>query len=155
MTTIYFVCHGNTCRSPMGAEIFRQAIKSRANERILVDCFGTEPYYPDDSEVKRLRETAVAEVMGVFDELSDHTPKGIEEVDLKSYDTVVMLDLEDASTLEDQIAATGARPRLIVWDVEDPFKKHPQKYVESAQVMRAAIERNFHLLSDTSWCREE
>ena len=134
----------------MGAEIFRQIVKARNIDGVSVDCFGTNPYYPDNPDVKRLREAAVTEVMGGFNELSHHIPKGIEDTDLQSHDTLVMLNPEDVPTLEDQVTSTGTQPKLIIWDIEDPFRKPLAKYIESARTMKAAIERNFnHLSGDT------
>ena len=149
-STVYFVCHGNTCRSPMAAEIFRQMAKTMDGRDVAVDCFGTDPYYPDNPEVKRLREAAVAEIMGGLGELPQHVPKGIEGVRLRDGDIHVMLNPPDVPTLEEQVARTDVRPELVVWDIEDPFMKPLSKYIESAREMRDAIERNFNLLSGAS-----
>jgi protein-tyrosine-phosphatase len=154
MRTVYFVCHGNTCRSPMAAEIFRHILKARGGPSVGVDCFGTNPYYPDNPEVKRLREAAVTEVMGGLNELSSHVPKGIGDVSLCEQDILVMLNPPDLPVLKELVARTGAEPRLIVWDIEDPFTKPLAKYIESARSMRTAIERNFTLLSGASGSRQ-
>ena len=63
---VYFVCHGNTCRSPMAAEIFRRMLRDAKGNGITVDSFGTNPYYPDSPEVKELREGTLKMVMGGF-----------------------------------------------------------------------------------------
>ena len=154
MRTIYFVCHGNTCRSPMAAEILRQMLKERGDSETVVDCFGTNPYYPDNPDVRQLREAAVTEVMGGLNELSGHIPKGIEGLALGEHDVLVMLNPADLHVLEEQLSRAGVDLEVLVWDIEDPFRKALEKYIESARSMRDSIERNFNLLSGASGSRQ-
>ena len=134
----------------MAAEIFRQLAEARIGLDVGVDSFGTDPYYPDNPDVKRLREAAVTEVMGGLGELQHHVPKGIEGVRLRDGDILVMLNPPDVPVLREQVARTGTEQKLIVWDIEDPFRKPLSKYIESALALRSEIERNFNLLSGTS-----
>ena len=50
MTTVYFVCVGNTCRSPMAAAIFNRIARGRGIEGVRGDSFGIEPFYRDNDE---------------------------------------------------------------------------------------------------------
>ncbi|MBE0518923.1 MAG: low molecular weight phosphatase family protein [Thermoplasmata archaeon] len=146
MCSVYFVCHGNTCRSPMAAEIFRQIAKANGADGVSIGSFGTEPCYPDNPNMKESREAAVTEIMGGLIELYRHRPKGIEGVDLKSEDLLVILNPGDMPALKEQIAETETMPRLIVWDIEDPFLEPLEKYIDSARAIKSAIERDLHLL---------
>ncbi len=130
----------------MAAEIFRHVTKMKGVEGISVDSFGIKPYCPDNPKVKELREAAVTEVMGGLIELCRHKPKGIEGVDLKSEDLLVILNPDDMPALKEQIARTETFPRLIVWDIEDPFLEPIEKYIESARAIKSAIERDLHLI---------
>lgn len=148
--TVYFVCHGNTCRSPMAGEIFRQILKERGDSDTVVDCFGTNPYYPDNPDVKRLREAAVTEVMGGLEELPRHVPKGMDGLALREHDVLVMLNPSELHVLEEQLSGTGVKVKVLVWDIEDPFRKPLEKYIESARSMKEAIEGKLNLSPDAS-----
>ena len=131
----------------MAAEIFRRMLRDAKGNGITVDSFGTNPYYPDSPEVKGLREGALRMVMGGFDEMARHVPKGIGDVCLEADDKLVLLASKDLPTLEEQLKTVPEQPMLLVWDIEDPFRKPLSKYIESATTLRAEIERNFNLLS--------
>jgi len=146
MAAVYFVCYGNTCRSPMATDIFRQLLRRRRKEGVAVDCFGTTPYYPDNPEVKALRERAVSKVMGNLDGIVRHVPKGVPEVKIRSSDLLVLLAPEYLQSLNDQISGMDRPPRIIVWDIPDPFTHPVETYVECAEVLKKQIERNFNLL---------
>lgn len=146
MPVVHFVCYGNTCRSPMAAEILSQLLRGKRIAGVAVDCFGTTPYYPDNPEVKALRERAVAKVVGELNGIVKHVPKGVPEVKIASSDLLVLLAPEYLQSLKDQISRMEKSPRMIVWDIPDPFTHPFEKYVECAEVLKLEIERNFNLL---------
>lgn len=134
----------------MAAEILRIWVKQGQAGDLAVDSFGTNPYYPDNPEVKGLRESAITEVMGDLDNLQDHVPKGIGDIGLVGEDLLVLLAPKDLPALKEQINASGRRPRVIIWDIEDPFRKPLSKYIESAKSIKALIEEDFIRKSDSS-----
>lgn len=133
----------------MAAEIFRLMLSQTRSASVGVDSFGTNPYYQDNPEVRGLREKAVAEVMGGIGDMMNHRPKGIDDIDLKGDELLVLLAPKDLPALSRQVDATRKSPRMIVWDIEDPFTKPLSKYIESAATMKAHIKRNFNQLSST------
>lgn len=150
MTRILFVCYGNTCRSPMAMDILKQLLRNKGVEGVVVDCIGTDPYYPDNPEVKDLRERAVKEVMGDIDGLSEHVPKGFPEVNITSTDRLVFLAPEYMDCFERRIEALKETPETMIWEIPDPFTKPFEAYVTSAGILRDHIERNFNKLTEDS-----
>jgi protein-tyrosine-phosphatase len=146
MTVVYFVCYGNTCRSPIAADILRQLLRHKHKTGVSVDCFGTTPYYPDNPEVKALRERAIEKVMGGLDGIIRHVPKGVPDVKIRSSDLLVLLVPEYLQSLKDQIPEIKEPPRIVVWNIPDPFTHPFEKYVECAELLKREIERNINLL---------
>jgi len=108
MPTVWFVCIGNTCRSPMAAAIFNRIARGRGIEGVRADSFGMEPFYGDNDEVRRLREPAVRKVIGEVNGLKDHRPKGIGEIAFKEGDRIVLLD---SGKVEELAAGIRRNPR--------------------------------------------
>ena len=150
MPTVYFVCIGNTCRSPMAAAIFNQMIAERGIERVRADSFGIEPFYGDSDDVRQLRESAVCEVMGGVDGLSDHRPKGIEGIVFKEGDRIVLLDSGRFNELGAGILRNpsfqGKRFPMLLIDTEDPFGGTVEDYVDCCLFLKEGIEENIEIL---------
>jgi len=146
MPTVYFVCIGNTCRSPMAAAIFNQMIAERGIEGVRADSFGIEPFYGDSDDVRQLRESAVLEVMGGVDGLSDHRPKGIEGIAFKEGDKIVLLDSGRFNELGAGILRNpsfqGKRFPLFVIETEDPFGGTVEDYIDCCLFLKEGIEEN-------------
>jgi len=150
MPTVYFVCIGNTCRSPMAAAIFNQIARGRGIERVRADSFGIEPFYRDSDEVRRLRESAVQKVMGEVDGLKEHRPKDIEEIAFKEGDRIVLLD---SSKIEGFTAGTRRNPsfrskrlQMIMMETEDPFGGSVEDYIGCCLFLKKGIEENIEIL---------
>ena len=150
MPTVYFVCIGNTCRSPMAAAIFNQIVRGRGIERVRADSFGIVPFYGDSDDVRQLRESAVCKVMGGVDGLSDHRPKGIEGIVFKEGDRIVLLDSGRFNELGAGILRNpsfqGKRFPLLVIETEDPFGGTVEDYVDCCLFLKEGIEENIEIL---------
>jgi glycine hydroxymethyltransferase len=60
MKTVLFVCTGNVCRSPMAEGLFRQAVQSRGDYRVLSAGLGaTEGHPPSTFAVQAVRELGI------------------------------------------------------------------------------------------------
>ena len=147
MPTVWFVCIGNTCRSPMAAAIFNQIARERGIDGVRADSFGIEPFYGDSDDVRQLRESAVCKVMGGVDGLSNHRPKGIEGIVFKEGDKIVLLDSGRFNELGTGILRNpsfqGKRFPLLVIETEDPFGGTVEDYIDCCLFMKDGIEENF------------
>jgi len=154
MPTVYFVCIGNTCRSPMAAAIFNQIVRGRGIEGVRADSFGIEPFYRDSDEVRRLRESAVRKVMGEADGLKEHRPKGVWEIAFKEGDGIVLLDSgkieEFAAGIRRNPSFRGKRFQMLVMETEDPFGGRVGDYIGCCLFLKEGIEENIEILLGVS-----
>ena len=154
MPTVYFVCVGNTCRSPMAAAIFNRMIAERGIEGVGADSFGIEPFYGDSDDVRRLRESAVRKVMGGADGLKTHRPKGIGEIAFKEGDRIVLLDSgkaeEFAAGIRRNPSFRGKQFQMLVMETEDPFGGPVDDYIGCCLFLKEGIEENIEVLSGIS-----
>jgi len=150
MTTVYFVCIGNACRSPMAAAIFDQIVRGRGIEGVRADSFGIVPFYGDSDDVRQLRESAVRKVMGEVDGLKDHRPKGIEEIAFEEGDRIVLLDSgkaeEFAAGIRRNLSFKGKQLLMFMMETEDPFGGPVEDYIGCCFFLRKNIEKNMEAL---------
>jgi len=147
MPTVYFVCIGNTCRSPMAAAIFNQIVRERGIEGVRADSFGIVPFYGDSDDVRQLREFAVRKIMGEVDGLKEHRPKGIGEIAFKEGDRIVLLDREKVEEffagIRRNLSFRGKQFQMLVMETEDPFGGAAEDYVDCCLFLKERIEENF------------
>lgn len=150
MTTIFFVCIGNTCRSPMAAELFGHMMRLRGRQDVKADSFGIMPYYQDCDEVKRLREGAVQRLIGFVNGLTSHRPKGIESITFSEGDKIVLLDKAMLqmlfSKMEEMAISYEKLEPVIVLDVDDPYGGGPEDYFACCVELRDLISSNLDLI---------
>jgi len=150
MPTVYFVCVGNTCRSPMAAAIFNQIVRGRGIEGVRADSFGIEPFYGDNDEVRRLRESAVRNVMGEVDGLKEHRPRGIGEIAFKEGDRIVLLDSgrfnELGAGILRNLSFKGKQLLMLMMETEDPFGGPVEDYIGCCLFLKKNIEENMEAL---------
>ncbi|HDP96303.1 MAG TPA: hypothetical protein ENN25_01230 [Euryarchaeota archaeon] len=139
---VLFVCIGNTCRSPMATEILLQILRKKGIKNYDVECFGVNPYYPDNREVKELRERAVKDLLGDIIWMQKHVPKGIREAKPKPRDVLVVLDKSILSDLLEQLDGIEPSLSILVFDISDPFMNGPGAYQSSCRQLKQAIEDN-------------
>ena len=150
MPTVYFVCIGNTCRSPIAAVIFNQITCERGIEGVRADSFGIVPFYSDSDDVRQLRESAVRNVMGEVDGLKEHRPKGIREIAFKEGDRIVLLDsgkAEDlAAGIRRNLSFKGKQLLMFMMETEDPFGGPVEDYIGCCLFLKKGIEENIEIL---------
>jgi len=150
MPTVYFVCIGNTCRSPIAAAIFNRIVRGRGIEGVRADSFGIEPFYDDSDEVRHLRESAVRKVMGEVDGLKEHRPKGIGEIAFKESDRIVLLDCEKAEEFAAGIRRNpsfrGKQFLMFMMETKDPFGGPVEDYIGCCLFLKKGIEENMEAL---------
>ena len=150
MPTVYFVCVGNSCRSPIAAAIFNQIVRGRGIEGVRADSFGIEPFYGDNVEVRRLRESAVRNVMGEVDGLKEHRPRGIGEIAFKEGDRIVLLDSgrfnELGAGILRNLSFKGKQLLMLMMETEDPFGGPVEDYIGCCLFLKKGIEENIEIL---------
>jgi protein-tyrosine phosphatase len=90
------VCLGNYCRSPVAEGVLRSKLKELGLEAaITVESAGTSTYYEGSSPHKYAREEARRR--GI--DIERHRARGLDQVDLTSYELVVAVDERTRSEL--------------------------------------------------------
>jgi protein-tyrosine-phosphatase len=109
---ILFVCSGSTCRSPMAA-----ALAAHRFRDAVVESAGWSP----GEGVAPHAAAVVKELTG--EDISDHTPRDVSELELGSYDRVIVLDRYVAEELRLQ-----GHDTFDTWDIEDPYGRGLDDY---------------------------
>jgi protein-tyrosine-phosphatase len=118
VTSVLFVCVGNTCRSVMAAALARR----RFGEAVKTSSAGLRPQRPEDAT------NAVYTLNVEFGlDASGHVPRNVRDVDLTTFDYVVAMDKTIAKHL-----TTVAKDRLIVWQIADPYGDDLTEYRQRA-----------------------
>ena len=96
---ILFVCLGNICRSPAAEGIFKQKIKDRDLENLLVvDSAGTGGWHVGNLADRRMREAALSR--GI--ELTSRSRK-IDDNDLYEFDHILVMDKDNLNAVKSLI----------------------------------------------------
>lgn len=151
MTIVYFVCIGNTCRSPIAAELFNQKLQAYVIRGVRAESFGLSPFHSDSEEVRRLREAAMLRMTGRVNGLKRHRPRGIEEVSFSNGDKIVLLDGGSTDELLTGIKSNSSfknkKVPVIIMDIEDPFGGGLEDYIDCCIELEKAIEKKLYLLT--------
>lgn len=127
---ILFVCHGNICRSPMAVGIARK----RLGNGIVAESAGIAP------SGGKATEEAVLVMKAVYGvDISNHTPRGIAEVNPAAFDYIIALDLSIYARLKESDRVP--KERLFGWDIEDPIGMGYQTYKQVAKKIEKRFEQ--------------
>lgn len=122
---VLFVCYGNTCRSVMAEYIARHKIKGARFESA-----GLKPGSRADT---RNAVSTLANLFGV--DAGSHQPRGLDAVDLASFDYVVALDRQVAKCLKNSIP----QDKLDLWEIADPFGSDQSEYDSCARLIEQRV----------------
>lgn len=118
VTSLLFVCTGNTCRSVMAEALARR----RFGDTVRVSSAGVRPQQPADAK------SAIETLKNEFGlDVSGHAPRSLQDIDLGAFDHVIVLDKAVAGRL------TGVpKNKLIVRHIDDPWDDDPSEYRQCA-----------------------
>jgi protein-tyrosine-phosphatase len=127
MSRVLFVCSGNTCRSPMAARIAQRVFGSAHT----VQSAGAEA-----SSGMPAAPNAVAALKEMGLDLSGHSSMDVQEVDLSSFDLVVIFRPSRAESI-----SIPNPVRVAYLDVEDPHEGTLDVYTTAAKLISKGVRR--------------
>lgn len=160
MKTVLFVCTGNTCRSPM-AEAFMDEMSDdypSIKGRVCAASAGTMAL--EDARISAHAQEALSR-FGI--DFTRHrarqlTPKIAEEADLiltmgahhlEEIEAICPDAFEKAHTLKGFVEGIEGFPGDSDFDIEDPFRRSLEAYIEAAGEIRTCVEKLLKKLEKT------
>jgi protein-tyrosine-phosphatase len=126
---VLFVCRGNTCRSPLAAGLAAQ----RHGQALAAASAGTAAK-PGAQAAHDALAAGAEEGL----DLTAHSARSLDEVDLAAFDRIVALDPAVGEALR---ARPGLRKgALEVWDVPDPWGKGLPAYRSTIARLRELVD---------------
>lgn len=126
---ILFACKGNTCRSVLAEYISRARFRSF----FVAASAGFKPQPPEDAE------NAIYTLRSFLNiDASNHYPRGIRQVGVKTFDFVVAMDSAIAKKFR-ALFPEYPEARLIKWKINDPWGDNLAEYRRCAQAIFAEL----------------
>jgi len=120
--SLFFVCYGNVCRSPMAEGLAKQAF----DDSIRIESAGLSPV------LDRAAEEAILVMKELFRvDISEHVPRNITETSFRDFDVIIVLDTYVHNTLKR--LAPELTDKLVLWDIEDPYGSDLAVYRQVAE----------------------
>ena len=141
---IVFVCTGNMCRSPMLKFMFESYLVRTGVRDIEVDSAGTMHHEKPMSEFA----ASVLDMRGVA--RGEHISKFCDEQVLENVDFVFTMTREHADILK---GLYGDKYNIIPladiigWDVPDPYNKGLKAYIETYEILDAALPKIYEYIT--------
>lgn len=128
---ILFVCHGNTCRSPMAEGLFKQLSSSSAVE-FAVSSAGVGAVNGDAPATNAVN---VCKALGV--DISGHKARNIQEVDITKKDLLVVMTMSQAQAL---MQCGIPQNKIYILNVPDPFGGDMEIYKACCDAIKTQLE---------------
>ncbi len=132
ISSILFVCYGNTCRSPMAEGLAKKVL----NDRVRIESAGLIPVFdgaaPEAVDV-------LLEIYGI--DISSHQTRNITDVPLGEFDRIIVLDAYVYEILLRRYSMLS--DRFVLWDTEDPFGKDFDAFKKTASFIQRKIGKTF------------
>lgn len=121
---VLFVCGGNTCRSPMAAALAAHDFPADQYTSAGLDA---------GSAIAVHAVTAIDDLVHV--DISGHVPMDMDDVEVASFDAVVVLDQYVGEVLERRHPGVD----IVVAHIDDPYGGSIDDYKNCARDLRAAV----------------
>jgi len=138
--TVLFVCRGNSCRSPLAAELFKQELQGRGRRDFVVLSSGLD--VGAESAGRGASSLAVAAAAEAGLDLSDHAVQALTPAMLARADWVFVMERAQADTITKLLPEESERVALLDpggADIEDPFGGGPDIYARTMDRVREAV----------------
>lgn len=148
MKKIIFVCTGNTCRSPM-AEKISQMIAKQRNLNFQIESRGISVFRPEPANFNAIK---ALEVYGL--DLQYHVSRAFDLKDFKEDDLILTMTQQHKNLLLKYYPSTensifGINEFIgYKGDVEDPYGKPLEVYVDCAKQLHQIIIKVFDKLEE-------
>jgi len=146
-----FVCRGNVCRSPFAEHLARRIARERQMDRFRFGSAGIEvgragPPPENAGEVAR--------VYGV--DLNGHVSKSLEEIDLKAYDMILVMEEGQLNTLKNlfpelekkifllplfQPFNSNSPSGFLKYNIPDPYGKGRDEFIKCFDRIELCVKR--------------
>lgn len=132
ISSMLFVCYGNTCRSPMAEGLAKKIL----GEKVRIESAGLAPVF-DGATSEAI--DILHEMYGV--DISSHRTRNIEDVPLDEFDQIIVLDAHVYNTLLRRYPTLSGK--FVLWDVEDPFGRDHGAFRKTATHIQSLIKKAF------------
>lgn len=107
--SVLFVCMGNICRSPTGEGVFQHYVDEQGySSQFYIDSAGTIAYHQGEQADARMREVATKRGYQL-----NSLARKVTKQDLKSFDLVVAMDMDNLIDLESMVGGQKQYIRLL------------------------------------------
>jgi protein-tyrosine-phosphatase len=128
ITSVLFVCTGNTCRSVLAEYLARFHKTIGFGSRVKVASAGLRIV---PSETAAAAMDCLKNLFGI--DASTHVPRAISAVDLTAFEVVVAIDDPGHQQIARALLDHGVQPSLLSrWRVADPYGHIPAEYDQCA-----------------------
>ena len=148
VTSILFVCLGNICRSPFGAELAKRLSADAGHSGIRCSSAGIRPSQDDRSPPEACRASAIHGVI-----LTGHRPQALTPELMRSHDMVVVMEWRQLAQLRE--AYPDLRNRIFLlplfddqarngyerYNIADPFGRPVVAFEECYRRMERSLRR--------------
>ena len=131
ISSILFVCYGNTCRSPMAEGLAKKIL----GDRVRIESAGLTPVF-DGAAPEAVH--VLLEMYGI--DIFSHRTRNITDVPLDEFDRIIVLDAAVYETLLRRYSILS--DKFVLWDIEDPFGKDLDAFKKTAASIQRKIEKN-------------
>ena len=148
MPSILFVCTANQCRSPMAEVLFKQQLSEKGSSDGWVVESAAAWGSPGEPATENARQVAAENGL----DLSSHLSQRVEDVDLRSFDLILVMQAGHQEGLRAEFPDLAGRIHMLAemsgpsYGVVDPVGGDPERYQRTWAEIERIIDAGFETI---------